>query len=177
MNFKTYLNENIFGDDFDITKIRAQLKARGKMVSVKKKSKKSFIEIYHGFNQDPKFFNYEFDPIKSEQGLLWFTHKYIRVYNPIEYATGKGDYLLTIKLPTTLHCNVVTYENGESEEKIGDELRDMANPYENCRYYLDFDKLIELPQGWFFTYKHEKFIGTNKQFKANPGDITKNHSI
>ena len=176
MNFKLFVQESaddMFGDDdFDISKMRAKIKARGSVVDVKQESSKSSLEIYHGFNNDPEQFNYEFDPKRSEQGLLWFTHKYIRGYDPKQYAKGKGRYLLTINIPITKHWNVVTYEDGTSEKIIQDELRNLSNPVENSPYLLSFDDLIELPNGWFFTYKHEKFIGATQKFTAQKNQIT-----
>lgn len=171
ITFKYFL-ENLFGDDFDIQKWRDEIKARGNIVDKKRVSEKAQLKLYHGFNRDPKTFNYTFDPSKSQQGLLWFTHSMIRNYDPYEYASSKGKYLLTYPLEILKVADIVTYENGTSERIVSNDLSNLATPTENSRNLVFFDSLIVLPENWFFTYKSEKFIGTNTILKVNPSMIS-----
>lgn len=174
MLFKQYL-ENLFDDEFDMKDWREKIKKRGQVIDVKTIAQKDSLTLYHGFNKDPSLFNYEFDPKKSEQGLLWFTHKFIRVYHPVEYASGKGNYMLTYELPIVKHYNVLTYEDGSQENKQPDNMRSLIEPTENCKFMGIYDFVIELPKKWFFSYKHEKFIGTSEILKASKNQITINH--
>jgi hypothetical protein len=171
LTFKSFL-ENIFDDDFDTAAWRAERKARGNIVDTKRVSEKTKLKLYHGFNKNPKTFNYVFEPSKSEQGLLWFTHNMIRGYDPYQYASSKGKYLLTYLLEITKLADIVTYQNGTTERIISDDLSNLAIPTENCRNLIYFDSLIVLPENWFFTYKNEKFIGTNQTLQVNPNMIS-----
>lgn len=173
MLFSKYL-ENIFDDDFDMKDWREKLKKRGKVVDRSMVSVKDTLEVYHGFNQDPSSFNYEFDPQKSQQGLLWFTHKYIRAYNPIEYATDRGKYLLTYQLPIIKYYDMIVYEDGSKEKNQPEKLMPLVTPLENCRFMAIYEYVIKLPKNWFFTYKHEKFIGTSNKIKVSKNQIKEN---
>jgi hypothetical protein len=94
-------------------------------------------------------------PRKSEQGMIWFTHQFIRGYDPIEYAKSHGDYLLIYPLSVIRHFITIHYDDGSTYRDIPPEILERSIPTENCRFHAG----IELPEGWVFSYKHEKFIG------------------
>lgn len=117
------------------------------------------ITLYRGFNYLPKpnqNGTYTFSPEKSEQQALWFTHDFINIRdNPKEYAKDHGKYFLTYPLNVIKHYQTVSYDNNnETYEIIPQEINDKTEPIENCKYYSG----IELPNGWLFSYKTEKFI-------------------
>jgi len=175
-NFKFFIEnsfEDMFSNDiFDVEAWKQQIKERGKVVSTKRESEKSELFLYHGFNKDPRSFNYEFDPSKSEQGLLWFTHNMISMYNPYEYAASRGKYVLTYKLPIQKASDIVTYENGSNERKAPQDLVNQYDGTSNSNMRPWHDSVIVLPKNWFFTYKTEKFIGTTEKLKVNPNMIS-----
>lgn len=162
MRFKEFIEK----DDFDLSP-----QQKGEIANKQRSFEKDKLALYHGFNADPQTFNYKFDPNKSEQGLLWFTHPLIRGYNPYEYAANRGDYVLTYPLDVVKHFDVIKYQNGNVEREPPEDLMKLAEPTENSRYMTNFDHVIELPQGWFFTYKSEKFIGTSNEITASPQQI------
>lgn len=169
-SFKKWLENNLFDDDFDKETWLAKIKARGKVISSKQIIENSVLTVYHGFNLDPKNFNYIFDSSKSEQGLLWFTHKYIRGYNPIEYVRNRGNYILTYQLNVKLIKDVIKYENGEISERPPENIE--IDSTENSKYLKTWSYIIELPENWFFTYKTEKFIGFSGKLVANSSMIS-----
>lgn len=174
MNFRAYVE--IFGDDFDMTAWRQKLKTRGSVVSKQRSSKPDKLVLYHGFNTDPVTFGYKFDPKVSEQGMIWFTHKFIRGYNPIEYASSRGQYILIYPLDITTYVDNVTYQDGSKEEVAPEDLEKLVIPTENCSYLMSGPRIIKLPNGWVFTYKNEKFIGTSNVIQARPDQVTNQHS-
>lgn len=131
-----------------------------KKVSVDPPQSKSMVlTLYRGFDVD---FNklqksgsgYVLSPAKSEQGAMWFTHRLITGYDPVKYVTGRGTHLLTYPLPVKQHYQTVHFDDGSTRNDIPAEIQAQTNTMENCRFYQGF----ELPDGWFFSYKHEKFI-------------------
>jgi len=168
--FKSFL-EN-WDDFFDVDAWQAERDARGEVVDRQPNSERGQLRLYHGFNRDPQTFNYEFDPSKSEQGMLWFTHNMIRGYDPYEYASSKGRFVLTYILDIEKRSEKVTYQNGKSEYIVPEDMRELAIPTSNSRYMVSFDHLIVLPEGWFFTYKTEKFIGTTQIIHASPSMVS-----
>lgn len=167
LNFKLWM-ENLFDDDFDAKSVLDKIKKRGKIIKQEEKIKNEKLKLYHGFNRDPSSFNYIFDSSKSEQGLLWFTHKFIRGYNPIDYAANRGKYVLIYDLPIKIIQNMATYENGETLTTRPEINIDYTVNNNKMLYY---DSIIELPKNWFFTYKNEKFIGYSGIIHANSNII------
>lgn len=118
------------------------------------------LELYRGFDANIDDIHrrgdkYVLSPQKSEQGLLWFTHKLINGYDPIDYVKGRGKYLLTYKLKCNRHIQRKTFDDGSTFDSIPDETLKLTDNTSNCKYYMG----IELPDGWIFSYKMEKFIG------------------
>ena len=107
--------------------------------------------------------------------MLWFTHKFIEVYDPIEYAKEHGDWVLTYPLEATKHYDEVEYEDGSIESKAPEEIIEKADPFRNNRFscrmgYNEF--CIELPEGWYWAYKMEKFIVTTNTVSFSPDMVS-----
>tara|TARA_R110000751_G_scaffold132023_3_gene234443 strand:- start:231 stop:737 length:507 start_codon:yes stop_codon:yes gene_type:complete len=143
-------------------------------------SKTVTLMLYRGFNLDFGGVKRENDkiklsPTKSEQGMMWFSHSLVRLNTPYkEYAlshASKWDngYLLTYPLKCTKHYQTKVYSDGTTYDAIPDEILDMTNPTEDCNLHMG----IELPNGWVFSYKHEKFIGCTKYLYVDSDMLTK----
>ncbi len=179
--FKEYLEQNDFDDMFSDT--LEKIKKRGKAVKTQLKTEPYTLTLFHGSKADINSLdkqgsNFILDPNKSEQGLIWFTHEFIKGYNPFEYAKGHGDWVLTYPLETKKHFNEVQYEDGTIEQKAPNEIMDKMDTTKNSRFLCSFGSMfsgghcIELPEGWYFTYKHEKFIGTDDKVYFSPDMIS-----
>jgi len=147
---------DVFGDDYSPEAMRERAKHRKTSES---KQKPITLTLYRGFNYLPKpnqNGTYTLSPENSEQESLWFTHDYIhRSIDPLEYAQSHGKYLLTYPLKAIKHYQTISYDdNNETYDIIPEEINKKTNGLENCKYYSG----IELPDGWFFSYKTEKFI-------------------
>jgi len=157
--YKKFAQEtNIFGDDKDWFKKLTD--GMPKQVS-KDEPKVEDVELtlWNGFYGPLSRFDRKGDtlvisPEKNEQGAIWFTHKLITGYDPIDYATSHGDYLLTYSLQCKKHIQIVHFDDGSTSERIPEHINGLTNVFENNKYYMGF----ELPEGWFFSYKNEKFI-------------------
>jgi hypothetical protein len=178
MKFKKYF-ENNFNDFFDKEDILNRLKKRGKEVNQRKFVEPLTIICYRGFDADLKSIKTIGDklilsPKKSEQGMLWFTHKFVNTYNhPKEYVKGRGEWLLTYPLKAKKIYDLVTYEDGSTDQKKPQNID--PDSAENSRYYCSWDMCIELPENWFFSYKSQKFIVTNNKIYIDRSMITKNN--
>ena len=149
---------------------------RRKIIRIEEATSRSMtLELYRGFDadlddiartEDGKF---ELSPARSEQGLLWFTHKMISGYDPIEYARSRGDWLLTYPLICTRHYQRYWYDDGDYYDQIPNDILTKTVPFENCRFHIG----IELPDGWVFSYKTQKFIGCEKLLYVDHDMITK----
>lgn len=122
-------------------------------------SKPVTLTLYRGFNANLESLqqsggSYVLSPSRSEQGVLWFTHNLINGYNPVEYVKGRGNYLLTYPLRCKYHYQTYHYKDGSTGEQTPEEITKQTETASNCRFYRGY----ELPQGWFFSYKVEKFI-------------------
>lgn len=152
--------DDLFGADED----------RPRIVAIDQPRQKDHVlELYRGFdvNVDELERRGEFyilSPKRSEQGLIWFTHNLIRGYNPIDYVRGRGSHILTYPLRCVKHAQTVHWSDGTTSNKIPQEILDMTEPTENCRFHMG----IELPAGWVFSYKHEKFVGCSVELKILP---------
>lgn len=117
------------------------------------------LTLYRGFDADiskleKRNGNYILSPHKSEQGVLWFTHDLINAYNAREYVSGRGKYILEYPLQCLKHYQRIHYNDGSHYDDIPQEISEKSEPTENCKFYRGY----ELPDGWFFSYKMEKFI-------------------
>ena len=136
------------------------------------------LELYRGFDVDLNTLEregnfYILSPKRSEQGMMWFTHRFINHYNPIQYAAGHGDLFLTYSLRCKKHIQTIRWSDGETQETTPQEILDKNIPTENCRFYSG----IELPEGWVFSYKMEKFIGCSIKLKVTKDMIRKSKEV
>ena len=175
-SFKEYMEQNdIFDDMFAATK--SKIKKRGRVVKSQRKTETYTFDLHHGSKADLNSLekegnNFILSPEKSEQGLLWFTHIFIRGYDPIEYAKAHGNWVLTYPLEATKHYDEVEYEDGSIESKSPEEIIEKADPLKNNRFSCFGTYCIELPEGWYWAYKMEKFIGTTNTVSFSPNMIS-----
>tara|TARA_Y100000034_G_C6867737_1_gene395689 strand:- start:614 stop:1162 length:549 start_codon:yes stop_codon:yes gene_type:complete len=160
-------------------KLKQQREARGSVVNIERKTEPHVIELYRGFDANLNELerhggSYVLSPAKSEQGMLWFTHQFMTHYDPLEYAKSHGDLLLTYPLECQKHWDEVTYENGDIEQKSPKDIESQANSIENSRLRcVSFSYCLELPEGWYWTYKTEKFIGTTNNVVVSPEMVSR----
>lgn len=148
---------------------------KSKIISVSEPKEENFVlKLYRGFDveidklrKEGRF--YVLSPNKSEQGLIWFTHDYIRGYDPIEYVKDRGSHILTYHLKCKKHFEEVHWDDGSTSTRTPEHIDELTNPYEDCQFYMG----IELPNGWVFSYKNEKFIGCSKELKIIPDMLQK----
>lgn len=132
------------------------------------------LDLYRGFDANLNDIKRKGDklilsPDKSEQGLIWFTHILIGYYDPIDYARSHGEWLLTYPLKCLKHYDRVWYDDGSIEDSIPKIILDKTDPLNNCKFHMG----IELPDGWVFSYKTEKFIGCTEELLVDENMITK----
>lgn len=131
------------------------------------------LKLYRGFTADLKELEqdnqfYFLSPKKSEQGMIWFTHQFINGYNPLDYAENHGSLLLTYPLQVKKHIQTNHQRNNKTWDSIPDYFAKLSCPTENCRFYAG----MELPEGWVFSYKYEKFIGCQIKLKVPKNWVT-----
>lgn len=169
MKFRKFIESGL-DDLFDFTP--------KKVIKKEEQVKQITIPLYRGFSGNLSNIKMEGDyyilsPEKAEQGMLWFTHPYINYYNPIEYAKNHGDWFMSHKLSVKKHIEIEHHEDGSTYEGIPQYFRQLAKPTENNKYYAG----IELPDGWVFSYKTEKFIGCTIKIKIHKDMVVKSESI
>ena len=177
-NFEQYCAENNILDDM-FGDIREKIKKRGKEVKRERKTEPYSFELYRGFDANLDDLekvgeNFILSPKKSEQGMIWFTHQFIGGYNAQDYVSGRGEWLLTYPLQSVKHYDNVAYEDGSVESRAPDEVVDKVQSTENSRWSCFGSYCLELPEGWYWTYKTEKFIGTTNKITVQPNMIRKN---
>lgn len=131
------------------------------------------LTLYRGFDVDMNKLQQGgmvLSPAKCEQGVMWFTHRLITGYDPIQYVTGRGSHLLTYPLQCKQHYQTVHYDDGSTYNEIPEAIQSQTNTMENCRFYQGY----ELPEGWYFSYKHEKFIVCTIPITVTPNMIKEN---
>ncbi len=132
------------------------------------------LTLYRGMNvnlnqlQSDASGNFILSPTKSEQGAMWFTHNLINGYNALEYVQGRGNYLLTYPLQCKRHMQTIHYADGSTHEVIPEEIKQQEQPTENCKFYSGY----ELPDGFLFSYKMEKFIICTRQLSVSKSMLT-----
>jgi len=78
-------------DMFSETKEQIEHRKNRKKISEEKITEPYIMPLYRGINLSGSIpETLRLDPAKSEQGLLWFTHSFIRGYNSITYAENHG---------------------------------------------------------------------------------------
>lgn len=156
--YKIAQNKPSIFDLLDTTKEEWEEQEKHKIIS-EPKQESIILTLYRGFNHLPNpnpDGTYTLSPDKSEQKSLWFAHNYMNIReSPLEFAKSYGKYLLTYPLKVTKHFQIVSYDNNKEYYHLTPkEIQDKTNTLENCRFYSG----IELPEGWLFSYKTEKFI-------------------
>lgn len=136
------------------------------------------LELYRGFDVDWNKVKkegefYILSPERSEQGLIWFTHKFIVHYDPIQYAASHGEWFLTYPLKCKRHIQKIHWSDGQTQEITPDDVLQKSEPTENSRYHMG----IELPEGWVFSYKMEKFIGSSVKLRITKNMIRKSNEV
>ena len=160
--YKTAQNkflEDLFGEDYSPESRK-----------VVKKSDPYFetmtLTLYRGFDADLNTLkkvgnNYVLSPAKSEQGVLWFSQR-------IEIAKGRGQYILEYQLEgVKQHLQKIYYADGKVTETTPQEAYDQNCPTENCKFWRGY----ELPDGWLFSYKTQKYIICSKEIYVSPDMI------
>lgn len=164
--------EDLFDSMFDINEMKERLSKRGAEIVGEELSRPETLTLYRGFDYLPdpvEGDRHVLNPERSEQGVLWFSHKLITGYNALEYAKDHGRYLLTYPLEVIKHYQVIGYENSsETIERIPQNILDKQEGTENCRYYMGY----ELPLDWYFSYKMEKFIICDRDLVVNSSMIS-----
>jgi hypothetical protein len=152
--------EQLFGSD----------QPRPKIISIGDPQREDYIlQLYRGFDVNVEHLKkrgkyFILSPTKSEQGLIWFTHNLIRIYDPLEYVRGRGSHILVYPRDCIRHFQNVLWDDGSTTTKIPDNILKLTEPTQNCRYHMG----IELPPGWVFSYKHEKFVGCSTELEITP---------
>lgn len=185
-SFEQYCAENNLDDLFGKPdpEILARIKARGKIVKKQRHSEPFPFMLYRGFDADLDSLekigeNFVLSPKRSEQGMLWFTHIFANIRRWIDPAE-RGEWFLKYPLQGAIkHWDEVIYENGDSEKRSPDEMEDESRAMGNKRFacftkFQDGEYCIELPEGWYFTYKNERYIATTNKITVHPSMITKN---
>lgn len=165
MKFRKYLAENKALDDLFNFKHSPVIKKEVKVVPYSLTLYRGFDADLNSLKQDEQF--YYLSPERSEQGQMWFAHAFINAYNPLQYAKNHGSLLLTYPLDVKKHIQVNHSQDGKSHNSVPDYFNELSVPTENCRYYAG----IELPDGWIFSYKMEKFIGCSLKLKVPKNSI------
>jgi len=149
-----------------------QSRDRGKIIRRERKIEPYTFNLYRGFNPE-HLQNQLLTPERSEQGMLWFTHQFISGYDPVDYAKGHGQLLLTYPLTVKKIYDLVHYEDGSTDTETPKEIQ--PDPTENNRIRCLYGAYcLELPKGWYWTYKTEKFIGTINNIRITPNMISQN---
>jgi hypothetical protein len=105
--------------------------------------------LYRGMdiNLDKYSENITLLPSKSEQQSIWFSRNK-------QDAIGRGDYILTYPLSIKRHFEIVHYDDGRTVERVPEHIEELTNPIEDCQYFAG----MELPEGWYWSYKVQKYI-------------------
>lgn len=148
-------------------------------ISVESKSEPYTLMLYRGFDFDPAKMvvrdgKYVLSPRKSEQGLIWFSHDMQRIWNmrAVDYAKTHGSYLLSYPLTINKMYDLVTYEDGTTSTRPPSDM-EIPDSTENQRVMCSMNACYELPEGFVFTYKTEKFIGCSMDLLVDPSMISK----
>jgi hypothetical protein len=176
--FEQYCVENDLFDDM-FADSAERVRKRGKKVKKDRKTEPYSFELYRGFDADLDSLekqgeNFILSPKQSEQGMMWFTHHFITGYDAKEYVSGRGEWLLTYPLQAMKHYDNITYEDGSVEPRAPDELVDKVRSIENSTWSCFGTYCLELPKGWYWSYKSEKFIATSNKVAVHPSMIRKN---
>jgi len=149
--FDEYINEalnfkDIFGDEWESTKIRKVVKTDPP------KTKEIILDLYRGFDADIDKLKKSgskniLSPDKSEQQAIWFSQW-------LRDAKGRGQWILKYPLKAKKHYIRTHYDDGSYIDRTPEEIEKQENPLENSSIHGG----VELPNGWLWSYKNEKYI-------------------
>ena len=151
ITFKQYLKEgyskSIFDDDYKPSKVIKIDPPTTREVT---------LDLYRGFDADLNNLElredkYILSPHKSEQEAIWFSQW-------LKDAKGRGEWILKYQLPVISHYQRKHTEDGDYFDTIPEEISGKSDPYENSPIYGG----IELPDGWLWSYKTQKYIIATK---------------
>jgi hypothetical protein len=161
---------------FAESKEEVERRARRKRMSEERVTEPYVITLYRGMNLPAQLpSTLRLDPSRSEQGMLWFAHSHVRGYDPVEYAMGHGNTLLTYPLGAKRHYLLAKFDDGTEEAEVDRSCAGQAEDTLNTRFLVSFPYCIELPEGWVFTYKHEKFIGCLIPITVSGNMLSRDH--
>jgi hypothetical protein len=113
------------------------------------------LTLYSGFYDLESMANddgtYTMEPEGREQGLIWFAHSLFG--RRFMHYADRGDYLLKYPIEVEVYKNRTWYEDGSFEDKHVE-----SEGTENSQMYGGY----KLPEGFIFSYKMQKFIGSTK---------------
>lgn len=137
------------------------------------------LMLYRGFDFNPDKIEvrgekYVLSPKKSEQGMMWFAHKLQNTStSPIEYVKGRGAYILEYPLEIRKFYDLVKLDDGRERIEPPKGM-DFPDPTQNQRVMCS-GACYELPEGFVFSYKIEKFIGCTMDLLVDPCMIHKDN--
>jgi hypothetical protein len=133
------------------------------------------LTLYRGFDFDPdevevRDGKYVLSPKKSEQGMMWFAHGLQRTdASPIDYVSGRGGYVLEYPLEVRRFYDLVEMDDG-SERVEPPQGMDFPDPTRDQRIMCS-GACYELPEGFVFSYKTEKFVGCTRELLVDPSMV------
>ena len=152
-SFKEYTKENTFTDMFGDWENRKP----SKTIRVDPpQTTEVVLDLYRGFDADINSLEkqgdgYILSPHKSEQESIWFS-QYLRD------AQGRGEWLLKYQLKAIRHYQRKHKDDGSYYDDVPEEIAAKETPIENSSIYGG----IELPDGWLWSYKTQKYIVSTK---------------
>jgi hypothetical protein len=130
------------------------------------------LMLYRGFFGGVRPFlrvggdSYVISPESFQQNVLWFTHPLIHGYDDyLDYARVHGTYLLTLPLLCWQHQQREVLNDGSRRSIIPAEIQGLDTTPEGAegsRFWCG----IEVPEGWFFSYKIERFLCCERELVA-----------
>lgn len=101
----------------------------------------------------------------SRSKVIWFAHnlqKFIAGVNPYQNALDHSDgILITHYLQCLAHYDIVTYDDGTVSEEINEEAASKTNRFSEARCAIFGSRVIEPPDGWWFSEHLEKHLLCN----------------
>jgi hypothetical protein len=121
------------------------------------------LDLYRGFDVDLNSLKrngdgYILSPHQSEQQAIWFSQY-------LQDAQGRGEWILEYPLNAIKHYQRYHQEDGSYYDSIPQEIDEATDQTENSKYFGG----IELPEGWLWSYKTQKYI-----IATEPITITRN---
>jgi hypothetical protein len=169
-----------FADQSELDDMFGPSKPRPKEISRESKSERMTLDLLRGLDVDEDSLERRGDkfvlsPAKSEQGAMWFAHRLQGYYDPEEYVAGRGSHILRYPLDVTKHYDLVAYDDGTTSEERPEDIP-LPEPTENQSMMCDLGRCIELPDGFKFSYKVEKWIICEKELLIDPSMLTRDMS-